>query len=405
MANQILGNILDAIGTAFNAKERGWSEQIANAPTTNTGVTQQSKDAGLDTWKTVHYDTPKGGSFESFKGYPEGISPEQVKDAGGNTGGNGGTGGSGGAMSDSEFQMLTKMDRNPIQEERYRQLLAEQNGGIDTRAIDEAYAGAMNEFGKQEGVVRSGAESSKVSTEDQYKIDADKANAELDKMLGDIGVNKNEFLASVADAINQNLTGYNALEQRANVRYGGGSSLGDLMRELAAKELYKQQGQARNQQVAGEAKFAGLEAEAQQFISQKLTDLGQWKKDSLAKIEQNLQEQLANISMRKQDTEIQKANAKLGLLQEAKNKAQEVSMADAQIRTEIASAYIANLQETSGKTMTPEQIQSIYSQFSDINFSPYGQATGQSTQLAYNPSTTLSKEDEDKLSQLFTAQV
>lgn len=405
MENQILGNILDAIGTAFNAKERGWSEKIANAPTTNTGVTQQSKDAGLDTWKTVHYDTPKGGSWESFKGYPEGISPEQEKAAKEQQSGNngGGNNGGGGGISDSELQMLTKMDRNPVQEERYRQLLAMQNG-VDTREIDEAYEKVMNAFGQQEEVVRGGAKSSQTSIEDQYKIDADKANAELDKMLSDIGVNKNEFLTSVADAINQNLTGYNALEQRANVRYGGGSSLGDLMRELAAKELYKQQGQARNQQVAGEAKFASLEAEAQQFISQKLTDLGQWKKDSLAKIEQNLQEQLANISMRKQDTEVQKANAKLGLLQEARNKAQEISMADAQIRTEIASAYIANLQETTGKTLTPEQVQSIYSQFSDINFSPYGQATGQANAIAYNPNA-LSKEDEDKLNQLFTAQV
>lgn len=57
------GNNIDRLGTALGAPELGWSERANNnQPTINTGVTPQSKAAGLDTWKQVHFDQPKGGT-------------------------------------------------------------------------------------------------------------------------------------------------------------------------------------------------------------------------------------------------------------------------------------------------------------------------------------------------------
>lgn len=56
------GNNIDRIGTALNLPEYGYSERANNnTPTINTGVTPQSKAAGLDTWKQVHFTQPKGG--------------------------------------------------------------------------------------------------------------------------------------------------------------------------------------------------------------------------------------------------------------------------------------------------------------------------------------------------------
>jgi len=55
------GENLDKIGTTFGLKERGWSERANNnQPTTNTGVTPQSKAAGLDDWRRVHFDQSTG---------------------------------------------------------------------------------------------------------------------------------------------------------------------------------------------------------------------------------------------------------------------------------------------------------------------------------------------------------
>lgn len=55
------GNNIDRVGTALGAPELGWSERANNnRPTVNTGVTPQSKAAGLDDWKRVHFDESTG---------------------------------------------------------------------------------------------------------------------------------------------------------------------------------------------------------------------------------------------------------------------------------------------------------------------------------------------------------
>lgn len=59
---QILGNLIDYVGTAVGAPEKGWSERAAgNRPTVFTGYTPQSQAAGLDKWRQVHFEQPKGG--------------------------------------------------------------------------------------------------------------------------------------------------------------------------------------------------------------------------------------------------------------------------------------------------------------------------------------------------------
>lgn len=60
---QILGNLVDYIGTGVRAPEFGYSERIAGGrPTTFTGYTPESQAKGLDTWRYEHFDKPKGGS-------------------------------------------------------------------------------------------------------------------------------------------------------------------------------------------------------------------------------------------------------------------------------------------------------------------------------------------------------
>lgn len=54
------GDNIDRIGTALNLPEKGYSERANNwQPTVNTGLTPQSKAAGLDTWRQYHFEQPK----------------------------------------------------------------------------------------------------------------------------------------------------------------------------------------------------------------------------------------------------------------------------------------------------------------------------------------------------------
>lgn len=71
------GQILDLIGTTLRLPEKGYSERYNNnMPTQNTGVTPQSKAAGLDDWKRVHFD-------ESTKYNPPGQVQGAVDTSGG----------------------------------------------------------------------------------------------------------------------------------------------------------------------------------------------------------------------------------------------------------------------------------------------------------------------------------
>lgn len=269
---------------------------------------------------------------------------------------------------------------------------AGQGNGVDMRMLDEAYGNLQNIFGQQESAARGNAATAEKSVMDRYGADVGKTQAEQDKLIRDLMTKKQQFTESALGAANQNVVDYNALEQRANVRYGGGSSLGDLMRELAAKELYKQQGQIRTQQLAGERDFGQQEQDAKLFISQKLGDLDLWKNEAIGKIQESLSGALAQINAMRGESEINKANAKIAALQKAQDDARQITAADVQFRTGLMSAYIQNAQETMGRAFTPEEISNLVAQFNSPVFSPYQQAY---SNMAYNPGA-LSKDDEEQ---------
>lgn len=55
MANQFLGNLVDKLGTAFNLPEWNLSERLAGGPTTFTGITPQSIEAGQQRQSSTNY--------------------------------------------------------------------------------------------------------------------------------------------------------------------------------------------------------------------------------------------------------------------------------------------------------------------------------------------------------------
>lgn len=273
------------------------------------------------------------------------------------------------------------------------------NGGgqPDTnRLIDEAYGGLMSAYGQQEEAAKFGAGESKKNIEAKYGSDVEKTNAELNKLMRDIELNRQRFAQSGFAAESQNVGDYNALEQRANVRYGGGSSLGDLMRELAAKEYYKQQGGLRQQRLAGETDFANNINDTQLFFQQKISDLDLWKNEALSKVEDNLKSILANISTQRGQGEANKANAKLAALQQAQADAKNIQAADVQFRNTLFTTYLQQQQETMGRSFTPAEIANLYSTFNSPVFSPNQQAYAN---FSYNPAA-FGKKDEEELNQL-----
>ena len=273
---------------------------------------------------------------------------------------------------------------------------AGQGNGVDMRMLDEAYGNLQNIFGQQENTAKGTANSAKENISSQYMSDVGKTESERDKQMRELQKSLGLFQESGSGAVNDLVGQYNALEQRANVRYGGGS-LGDLMRELAAKEYYKQTGNIKKQQLAGESDFAMQQDDAKLFFQQKISDLDLWKKQAMSEVESRLQQQLDTISAMRGQSQMDKANKQLELLQRAQEQARQITAMDLEFKNGLLSNYIENAQTTMGRAFTPQEIAALVPQFFTPQFNTASQAFSNVNQ--YNPSA-LRGNEEDELNKI-----
>lgn len=109
---QILGNLIDYTGTKLNLPEYGYSERAAGArPTTNTGITPQSKAAGLDRWVDVHFNQPKGGGGTNQAVDPNNPTNQSFALPGGGGAPTGGDQGGGGGVDELALAEAARRNR------------------------------------------------------------------------------------------------------------------------------------------------------------------------------------------------------------------------------------------------------------------------------------------------------
>lgn len=110
---QLLGNLIDYVGTGLNLPEKGYSERAAGGrPTTFTGYTPQSQAAGLDKWRQVHFEQPKGGGGQVQGATDQNATNQSFALPGG--GGDAGGGDQGGGGSVDELALAEAARRNRI---------------------------------------------------------------------------------------------------------------------------------------------------------------------------------------------------------------------------------------------------------------------------------------------------
>ena len=183
------GNFVEALGMliAPGAKDTGISEWIAGGPTTYTQA--KANTTGETGTPTFYNDAGQVATSQPTQGGVSGSwesaqPTQQTSDNGGNTSGGGGSSG-----GDSLLEYLAKINRNPVQETQYQEQLALQNRSkVDNAAVDAAYKTLMESYGMQEKSARTGAETGSANVEARNKNEVEKVNAELEKMLRDLGI-------------------------------------------------------------------------------------------------------------------------------------------------------------------------------------------------------------------------
>lgn len=267
--------------------------------------------------------------------------------------------------------------------------------GPSQQEIDAAFSPLFGALDSAESGIRSGYNEDVQGVDKRYGTYNQQYEDERGRLVGEAEDKQADFKDTLKSALSDAIKAYNALQQQRISRFGGGSSAGEAVGELARQEYFKQQGEVNKEGVRGEKEFAKEFANIGTFIAQKKSELDLWKEEALGTLKKNLNSQLANIQMQRGETESAKAQARLSIIQDSINRARSIQDQDRSFRQQLAIAGVNQLQQSSGKTFTPEEIQAYVTQFMGGN-TAIGAApsTGVGASVpAYNPNVG-SKDDE-----------
>lgn len=253
------------------------------------------------------------------------------------------------------------------------------NQGDLSKQISDLYAPALQAADEQAGVVRSGYEGDVKNLQNRVAQALSQYNTQGEQLLQDTDTEQSSFNKVIESALNQAVRAYNALNQRANVFYGGATGTGRAMNELAQREYYRQQGQIGSKQAEGTQQFSQERGRIRQYIDSKVKDLDLYKQEALDSLKQNLDAQIASINARKGEIEANKTRDKISVLQDAINRTRAIQDQDKTFRQNLALAGVQQMQEIAGRAFTPQEIKAYISEFtSDLNIVPGQQQTAES---------------------------
>lgn len=340
----------------------------------------------------------------------EGMEGPDITKTGGDPGGSSsGGGGTGGGTGDAGPAPSNLKDPNANPGDGWFWDAADgwkrSGGGSGTAGpsqadIDAAFSPLFGAFNQAESTVRGNYDTDVQGVGRRYQNYNERYDTEGKNLTTDAKDRQSDFNQTLKSALEDAVRAFNALDQQRIARFGGGSSAGQAVGELARQEFFRQQGNVQQEGVRGEREFNKEFANINQFIAQKKADLDLWKEDALSELKKNLNTQLANIQSQRGEAESAKAQARLGVIQDSINRARAIEDQDRNFRQQLAIAGVNQLQESSGRTFTPEEIQAVVQQFMGGNANiGASQATSgiDPRQLAmYNPNQT----SQDEIAQL-----
>lgn len=337
MADNIFSTGLATIGQALGLPEMTLSERLA-------GTTQQTSPAytGSGLLGSGGYvTTPTSGNTNVYD-YSGGVyttgpnAGQQVGSGGqGTTGQVAGasTGGSstpygqstagGSVRPDSRLEQLSKMDRNPKEDEEYKTLLAQQGPSQDeiNRQINDVYNPTMDYLNQAEGAVKSDFPNVLDAAQKAYELAIGELTGSKNKNLTTIGENSQQAVNRKEDALTSARRLYDELRRGYSQKFGGSTSAGQAATELASVEQQRQMG-ATNRQYADTARQIDQQkVQLEQDYSLGQQKIIESKNQAIAQANRDFQNKLLEIQGKRAETESAKAQAKLGALQELRNRA------------------------------------------------------------------------------------
>lgn len=327
---------------------------------------------------------------------PPTVAPKTVTTGGVSTGGGGNTN-----QNQNNNQNQNTNQNQPSQQQSSgpsAEEIARQQQEAYNNAISSAYSpalSALDEWMKQ-------LETNKT----QNYADVTKSYGEGQQSIAGQQKEGQEFQANQQSDLSQNLNSalsdavryYNALRQQGQAIYGGGSSTGGAVGELAQQAFLKSQGQIQNTAQQG---FQAIQAQTQKlqnYVQEKTSTLDQWKRQAEQQIKDNFTSSINQINAQKGMVEANKTNAKLQALQQAQADARTIAASDQTNRQQLAAWAVQTAQQAAQRAFTPQEIASIYNNMMGQNLAGFtGQRVVSPSAVAQVKATGTGKSVEDLL--------
>lgn len=277
----------------------------------------------------------------------------------GDSGSGGGSWGDGGTKpptnndngTQTRITQLTQpgYNRNPAEDTELKNLIAqlEASQQDDSRLIDEAYNSSFDYLNKAEGALRADFPNFLQEAEGNFNVNSAQLKSQLDNANNQFGMQTDQATQRQREALSANRRLYSDLRTGYNQRFGGSTSAGQAASEIANVEQQRQMGKT-NQTYAETARAIEVQKQnVQKEYDNGVLQLQQQKQSAINQANRDFQNKLLEIEKNRADINMNKAQARLGALQNLRNQIFQINVQNMQFQQQLQLQREAAQQELS----------------------------------------------------------
>ena len=327
---QLLGNVVDWLGTKLNLPERGWSERIAGGATTRTGSTPYAQSWSQPRMLTPESTSSVGQNVLQKAGVgminPLISSRNLPTSPGGQVLGTtkvGGGGGGGGGGTTSQTQQ-TQATSGPSEQDLLQAELDNIFNPVFS-ALQGQEETLRQNYAPVEGQITAQGELSKQTVGGQYETGA----KQLTQEETGLGTRREDALTSATRL-------YNELQRGGQQRFGGASSAGEAFQTLTATEQQRRQGTIQGLYETGMQKVTDLKASLKQKYDLAVQEITLQTQQYIADAQTQFRDALQSIKSAVSMAQSDKATASMNALQDLRNRIYTINAQNLQFAQQLA---------------------------------------------------------------------
>jgi hypothetical protein len=203
---------------------------------------------------------------------------------------------------------------------------SDNGGGGSAPNIDDVYQPYINFLNGEEVRANTEAQAADTQVDNEYAANQKALSGQYGLTKSGMEAQTQEFKSTEQSALEEALRNYNNLKQRTMSRFGGGSSTGEAMGELAQQEFFKNQGAVQKQFSSDMSKLVLQQQQLDLQFSSASDQLRLQHESAINDIGASLRQNLSAIAAKKAETESNKTAQRYAALEAANNQKKELEL-------------------------------------------------------------------------------